>query len=85
MADRLVQVNRPINGLQGPVLMNQRTDTSAGRAALRFGETLRASEGQAFRRGLSYCRSQSMPSRLQIMKPPILLQKGAQIDSKPIR
>ncbi len=65
--------------------MAQRTETSADRAGLRFPETFRAGEGQPFRRGLSHRASQCMTSRLQLVKPHILLQKGANIDPQSIR
>jgi hypothetical protein len=64
--------------------MDQRTEPAAVRAGLWLAETFCAREGQPFRRGLSHRASQGMSGRFQIVKPCIILQKGAQIDPQPI-
>ena len=85
MADRFVKFKRPVNGFQRSVSMHQGAEASAGRARLRSRETFRPSKRQPFGRGLSHRSAQGMPGRLKLVKPHIRLEKGAQIDSQPIR
>jgi len=85
MADRFVKLKRTVDGLQRPVPMDQRTEASARRAGLRASQTLRPRESEPFRRRLGNCPSQRMSGGLKIVKPRVLLEKGAQIDSQSIR
>lgn len=65
--------------------MDQRTEASARGARLGAYQTLRACEGEPFGRGLSHRPPQRMSGGLKIVKPRILLEKGAHINFQSIR